>query len=128
VAKEDPGKIVRLPEGDPALAAALRRIDELESLVSKLNTTGAGEVENEVSEKKRAWLNLSAQEKTQLVIDQRWGTDGKRWRVNLTGHPEVLIPAESREEAISRYNLICGITAVVDNDPQRPLRHAVAAA
>lgn len=55
--------------------------------------------------------HLSTSEQTQRAADQRFGADeGDRYAVELPGCPRVELPATSSDEAVTRYNALCGIT------------------
>lgn len=59
-----------------------------------------------------AWVALSAEQKTQLVADKKFGGDtGDVWEVQLQEHPRVRLRAHGEYEAVGKYNELCGITA-----------------
>lgn len=99
----------------------------LAAMESKLNPSpseaaAALATDTSVSPERKAWLMLSAQEKSQLVVDEQLGkTRGQPgvfdWEVSLEGigakgFPVLRIPAHSEVEATGLYNRICGITLI----------------
>jgi hypothetical protein len=139
----------REAQPDPERAALLARLDALEGLVREgaarearldaklheLAGSGAGITLDATFEEWKRWAALSATEKTQLVADKKWGHEtAPRYRVGLPDHPTVVLPVpappgsgpdEIRNIAVGRYNALCGITSVRD-DERLPMRHAVA--
>jgi hypothetical protein len=61
------------------------------------------------------WVGKSAQEKTQLAADAKYGDPslGDWWTVSLPEMPTVRVRAHSEYEAIGRYNAVIGCTSTV---------------
>ena len=114
-------------ERDPEKESMQARISELETRLVEVVQASAGITYDDSYEKWKEWCGLSAQEKTQLACDKQYGTDvPKRFRVILKDHPEVIIPANSREEAIGRYNQLCGILRTEHEYSVTPVEPAIA--
>lgn len=74
-------------------------------------------------EAKKAEASKTSLVRTQEKADRQWGTSSPAWQVHLESrkgedgkplvstseHPKVRISAGSKEEAIGRYQLLCGI-------------------
>jgi hypothetical protein len=68
----------------------------------------------------KAWANLDARAKTQLVADIRWGTeDAPAWLVQCVatgngadpGQPAIILRAADQANARQNYLQLCGITS-----------------
>lgn len=74
----------------------------------------------------KAEIEKGIPQRSQEFVDRTF-TDGKdRWRVVLNdknGHPELVIPANSQEEAVARYNIACGIVGF--SDPENQQKYAI---
>jgi hypothetical protein len=74
-----------------------------------------------------AWVGKTAQERTQLVADQRFprrpGMDDL-WEVELKEQPKIRLYASSEFEAIGRYAQLCGITATAHTYAATKLQQA----
>jgi hypothetical protein len=72
-----------------------------------------------------AWVSLTAQEKTQLVANARYGNDqGVLWEVSLKDNPTVRFPAASKFDAIGKYNELCGIISTAHEHAAAPVAAA----
>lgn len=88
----------------------------------------------EENDRIRKLCNLSAQERTQLHVDKTYGTEGPRYVVCIpeprAGQLVLTIPAASPEDAIGRYQTVCGIRFShhefgvwpEDEAPENPIR------
>jgi hypothetical protein len=69
----------------------------------------------------RKWAMLTAEQKTQVAADKRWGAEqSPRWRCGFVHpHPTVVIVAQDEVHAKARYLDLCGITNITV-DEQTP--------
>jgi hypothetical protein len=126
---------------DPEKEELLARVARLEQLLLERDTLAAqmgsppiGKVVDADWAAWQRWAALSAQDKTALEADKRWGhEEGQRYRVQLLDHPSVIIPApigvtgeEAVQVVIARYNNLCGITGIAQFPGEHEIKHAVA--
>lgn len=103
------------------LATLRKRVAELEALV------GLNAVDGKAEEDKRAKMvanaNLTAEQRTQAIADQRY-PDGKPFRLRMKDFPTLKLKAHSIEEAKGRYMTLCGILSIDATAPNAPVLEA----
>ena len=102
------------PRADPRDAQIAQLQERVIALEAKLQTDHAKAAATLADLKQKEWAQLSTAQKTQLEADRLFGADGGDiWEVAFPHNdsPPARFPAHSRDEAIAKYNRLCGINS-----------------
>lgn len=111
---------IQQPVETPAPANMAQMLEELkakEPLILAVLSERADQLAEERASRKqleafKADCEKTALERTQAKVDRLYSGDGPRWSVSIPEDRSQLhlsIPARSREEAIGKYQMVCGI-------------------